>query len=136
MATQFSDAAVHAALDAIETATGTTPTLEFRSGAKPTNCGSADAGTLLATGTLRSDWLAAASSRAKAKAGSWTATGQAAAGAGTSIGHFRIKQGATCHFQGSVTVTGGGGDMTVDNISVANAQIVTVGTFALTGPAA
>ena len=136
MVMQFSDAVTHAALDAIETAAGTTPTIEFRSGAKPTNCGSADAGTLLATGTLPSDWMAAASGRAKVKAGAWTATGQAAAGGGTAIGHFRIKQGATCHFQGSVTVTGGGGDMTVDNISVANAQVVTVNTFTLNGPAA
>lgn len=136
MPTQFSDAFVHGALDGGEAAVGAAPTLEFRSGAKPTNCASADAGTLLATGTLPSDWLAAASGRSKAKAGSWTATGQAAAGAGTNIGHFRIKQGATCHLQGSVTVTGGGGDMTVDNISVANAQVVTVNTFTLNGPAA
>jgi hypothetical protein len=33
--------------------------------------------------------------------------------------------------QGSVTVTGGGGDMTMDNVSVANAQVATVNTFTI-----
>lgn len=136
MVMQFSDATVHGSLDAIETAIGVSPTLEIRSGAKPTNCASADSGTLLASLTLPSDFLAAAASRAKAKAGTWTGAGGAGAGAGTNAGHFRVKQGATCHIQGSITITGGGGDMTLDNISIANGQAFTVNTFTITGPAA
>jgi len=136
MATQFGDAVTNAALDAIEAACGTAPTIEFRSGSKPATCATADSGTLLASGTLPSDWLAAASGRSKVKAGTWTATGQTGAGTGTAIGHFRIKQGEVVHFQGSVTVTAGGGDMTVNNVSIANGQTVTVDTFTLNGPAA
>lgn len=136
MVMQFSDASVHGALDAIETAIGATPTMEIRSGAKPTNCASADSGTLLASFALPSDWMAAAASRAKAKNGTWTGTGGAGAGAGTNAGHFRIKQGATCHIQGSITISGGGGDMQLDNISIANGQAFTVNSFNLTGPAA
>lgn len=136
MTMQFSDAAVHAALDGIETAIGTAPTLEIRSGAVPANCATADSGTLLASIALPSDFMAAASSRAKAKAGTWSGTGGAGAGGGTNAGHFRIKQGATCHVQGGITITGGGGDMTMDNINIANGQAFVVNSFTLSGPAA
>jgi hypothetical protein len=80
--------------------------------------------------TLPSDWMAAASSGTKAKSGTWSGTGAAA---GT-IAHFRIKDsaGTTCHVQGTVTATGGGGDMTVDNAVIAVSQAVTVNTFTLT----
>ena len=129
MAFQFSVAARNASLDAIETAIGASPTLEIRSGAVPANCAAADAGTLLASMTLPADWLAAASGGVKALAGSWLET--AADGTGTA-GHFRIKAGATCHLQGTVTATGGGGDVTLDNISIAVPQQVSVTAFTIT----
>lgn len=126
MAFQFSTAARNASLDAIETAIGASPTLELRSGAAPASCATADAGTLLASMALPADWLAAAASGAKALAGSWADTAADAAG---TVGHFRIKQGATCHIQGSVTATGGGGDMTIDNPVLAVGQQVSVTAF-------
>jgi hypothetical protein len=125
---QFSDAARNAALDAVETAAGTAPTLEIRTGAAPANCAAADSGTVLATMSLPSDWMAAASGGSKAKLGTWQ---DAAADATGTAGHFRIKQGATCHIQGSVTATGGGGDMTLDNTSIATGQTVTINTFTI-----
>ncbi len=132
MPVQFSTDVRNAELDAVETTIGTAPVLEWRTGVKPADCATADSGTLVGTGTLPSDWLAAASGGSKAKAGTWTVTGTAGAGAGTAAGHFRIKAGAVCKVQGSITVTGGGGDMTADNVSIANAQVATVGTFTLT----
>jgi hypothetical protein len=39
---------------------------------------------------------------------------------------------STCHIQGTVTVTGGGGDLTLDNTSIASAQTVVINTFTLT----
>lgn len=128
MAFQFSVAARNAALDAIETAAGTAPTLTLRSGAAPADAAAADSGTVLATMTLPSDWLAAAASGSKAIAGTWQDTSADAAG---TVGHFRIKQGATCHIQGSVTATGGGGDMTLDNNVLAVGQQVTVTSFTI-----
>lgn len=128
MATQFSVAARNAAADAIETAIGTAPTLEIRTGAQPANCAAADAGTLLASMALPSDWLAAASAGAKALLGTWQ---DASADAAGTAGHFRIKQGATCHIQGTVTATGGGGDITLDNAVLAVAQQVTITSFSL-----
>lgn len=128
MAVQFSDAARNAALDAVETAAGTAPTMEIRSGAVPANCAAADSGTVLATLVLPSDWMAAASGGSKAKSGTWQ---DAAADATGTAGHFRIKQGATCHIQGSVTATGGGGDITLDNTSIAVGQTVTITSFTI-----
>lgn len=129
MAFQYSVTVRNALLDSIETTISTAPTLEIRSGAAPANCAAADSGTVLATMTLPSDWMAAASAGAKALAGSWQ---DASADATGTAGHFRIKAGATCHIQGTVTATGGGGDMTLDNVSIAAAQQVTITAFTLT----
>ena len=130
MAFQFSTSSRNASLDAIETAIGAGAVLKIRSGAVPATVGTADAGTVLVTMTLPSDWLAAASAGSKAKSGTWEdpsgdATGTAA--------HFRIyaSDGATAHIQGTVTATGGGGDLTLDNVSIAVAQAVSIGTFTL-----
>lgn len=135
MAFQFSTAAVNAALDAIETAIGTSAILKIRTGAAPATVATADSGTVLATLNLPSDWLAAAASRAKAKSGTWEDTSADATG---TAAHFRIyaSDGTTAHIQGSVTATGGGGDMTLDNVSIASGQQVTITSFTLNGPAA
>ena len=134
MTYQFSDTVANAALDAIETATGTAPTLEIRTGSAPANCAAADSGTLLASITLPSDWMAAASGRSKAKAGTWAVD---ATGDGTA-GHFRIKKSGVVHIQGPVTqgsstVTG---ELVIINTDIATGQPVTVSAFDLTGPAA
>lgn len=116
-------------LDAIETTIGVSPKLQLWSGAAPANCAAADSGTLLAELTLPADFMAAAAAGAKVKSGTWAGVGAIAGVAG----HFRIKDsGATvCHIQGTVTATGGGGDMTLDNTNIAVAQNVTVVTFSI-----
>ena len=130
MAFQFSTTARNAALDAIETAIGTSAVLKIRSGSVPADCGTADAGTVLATLTLPSDWLAAASGGSKSKSGTWE---DASADATGTAGHFRIyaNDGTTVHMQGTITATGGGGDMTLDNTSIASAQQVTITSFTI-----
>jgi hypothetical protein len=135
MAMQYGVANRNAQLDALETAVGTSPKLRFYSGSMPANAGTAASGTMLAELTLPSDWMAAASSGSKAKSGTWSGTGDAGASTGTNIGYFRIydSAGSVCHVQGTVTVTGGGGDMTLDNISIASAQAIAVSTFSITG---
>jgi len=133
MAFQLSVAARNALLDAIETATGTLAILKIRTGAPPATCATADSGTVLATASLPSDWMAAASSGTKALSGTWQ---DASADAAGTAGHFRIydSAGTTCHMQGTVTATGGGGDMTVDNAVFAAAQVFNVTSFTLTAP--
>jgi hypothetical protein len=91
----------------------------------------ADSGTVVATMTLPTDWMAAASGGSKAKSGTWQDT--SADNAGT-VAHFRIyaSNGTTAHLQGTVTATGGGGDMTLDNNVLAAAQAVSITSFTLT----
>jgi hypothetical protein len=131
MVVQLSVAVRNARLDAIETAIGTLAVLKIRTGAQPATVATADSGTVLATLNLPSDYLAAASGGTKAKSGTWEDLSADAAG---TAAHFRIyaSDGTTAHFQGSVTATGGGGDMTVDNVVFAAAQAFTVTAFTLT----
>lgn len=131
MTIQLSTAVRNARLDAIETTIGSTAVLRLRTGAPPANCGTADSGTVVATMTLPADWMAAASGGSKAKSGTWSDPSADSAG---TIGHFRIYDsgGTVCGIQGTVTITGGGGDMTVDNPVVEAAQLITITSFALT----
>lgn len=131
MAIQLSTTVRNARLDTIETTISTAPILEIRTGAQPANCAAADSGTLLASMTLPSDWMAAAASGSKALSGSWN---DASANNTGTAAHFRIKDsgGSTCHMQGSVTATSGGGDIELNNTSIASGQSVTITAFNLT----
>jgi len=131
MTIQLSTDVRNGRLDAVETVIGATAILKIWTGAQPSDCATANSGTCLVTMTLPSDWMAAASAGAKAKAGTWQDT--SADDTGTAA-HFRIYEptGTTCKMQGSVTVTGGGGDLTLDNVSIAAAQAVTITGFTLT----
>lgn len=100
MSTIYSNTVLNAQADAAETAIGAAPTLEIRAGTPPAAIGTADSGTLLATMTLPSDWLGAASAGVKTLLGTWSATA-AAAGKAT---YYRIKAGATAHVQGLVSM--------------------------------
>jgi hypothetical protein len=78
--------------------------------------------------------LNAASGGTKTKNGTWQLTGLPNI-ATSNAGYFRIHRSGSpseCDIQGTVTATGGGGDMTMDNISIAALQVVTVNTFTLT----
>jgi hypothetical protein len=128
---QFGVTAANNFLDNIEATVGTAPILTIRSGAAPANCAAANSGTVLATITLPSDWMAAAASGSKAKSGTWQ---DASADAAGTAAHYRLHDstGVTCHQQGTVTVTGGGGDLTLDDITIEAAQIVTITTWTWT----
>lgn len=131
MTLQISVAVRNAMLDTIESTISTSAVLKIRTGAQPANCAAGDTGTVLATMSLPSDWMAAANAGAKALSGTWQ---DASADATGTAAHFRVyaSDGTTCHMQGSVTATGGGGDMTLDNTSVAAGQSITISSFTLT----
>jgi hypothetical protein len=131
MAVQLSVAVRNARLDVIETNIGTSAVLRIRSGAPPATCATADSGTLLAEMSLPSSWMADAASGSKAISGTWQDLSANAAG---TAGHFRIYDsgGTVCGIQGTITATGGGGDMTLDNTSIASGQQVTITSFTLT----
>jgi hypothetical protein len=131
VALQYSVDLRNAKLDAVESEVGTGPILRIRSGSPPADCAAVDSGTVLATINLPSDWMQAATSGSKAKSGTWQDT--SADNNGTA-GHFRIYDSGdtTCHIQGTVTATSGGGDMEVENTSFAAGQQVTITSFTLT----
>jgi hypothetical protein len=120
-----------AMLDAIEATIGTSAILKIFDGALPANCAAADAGTALVVCSLPLDWMAAASNGTKAKLGTWE---DLLADATGSADYFRIytSGGTVCKIQGTVTATGGGGDMTVVSINIAAGQSFTITGFTLT----
>jgi hypothetical protein len=130
MAIQLGDAVRNARNDSIETSIGATAKLQLRTGAPPATPATADSGTLLAELTLPSDWMNASAGGVKTLLGTWAGVGVAAGNAG----HFRLKNNAATvtGMQGTVTATGGGGDMTLDNVAIAVAQAVTITGFTLT----
>jgi hypothetical protein len=130
MALQMSTALRNARANQIATTVGASAYLQIRSGAQPSDASQADSGTLLCEIPLPATWLGAAASGAVAKSGTWSAT---AAATGTAA-HFRLKDTTktTTHLQGSVTATGGGGDLTLVNTSIASGQTVTINTFTST----
>lgn len=131
MALQYSVAVRNARLDAIEAAIGASPLLRIRTGAPPASLAAAATGTILAEIALPADWMQAAAAGSKAKAGTWE---DASANAGGTAGHFEIvsSDGTVRHIQGTVSATGGGGDMTVDNVNFAAGQAFSVTGFTIT----
>ncbi|MEA3537596.1 MAG: hypothetical protein U9R73_00530 [Pseudomonadota bacterium] len=135
MAQQFSVAVRNAILNAMETTVGPSAVLKIFDGAKPANCAAADVGTVLATLNLPSDWMADAASGSKSKLGTWEDPSADATG---SADYYRIyaSDGVTCHQQGTVTATGGGGDLEVDDVNFVAAQAFTITGFTQTAPGA
>ena len=131
MAVQLGTAVRNARLDAIETSIGTGAILTMRTGSPPANCAAANSGTVLATLTLPSDWMGGAGSGVKSLLGTWQ---DASADNTGTAAHWRLyaSDGTTCGAQGTVTATGGGGDMTLDSTSITSGQTVTISTFTLT----
>lgn len=129
MTFQLSTTLRNAKMNAYDTTVGSSSVLKIFSGAEPANCAAADPTGLLCTITLPASPWAAASGGAIALSGTWSASASASGTAAS----FRIYDGsAVCHVQGTVTATGGGGDMTVDNTNIASAQVVTVLTCTIT----
>lgn len=104
--------------------------LEIRTGSQPAAVTDAATGTVLATVTTPSSPWAAASGGVKAKANTWEDTSADASG---TAGWFRLRNaGDTLRLDGSITATGGGGDMTLDNVVLAAGQQFTITTFSPT----
>lgn len=135
MAIQLSVAIRNAMLDAIEVEAGNSCSLRIYTGAQPATCATANSGTVLADMDLPADWMGAAAAGVKAIAGVWS---DASADADGTAAHFRIynsqatKDGTTCFIQGSVGQ--GSGDLSLDDNTILETQLVTISTFSLTAP--
>lgn len=101
-------------------------TLEIRSGAAP-GADNAAAGVVLATIALPADALATAAARSKAKSGTWQDVAADATGVAA---HFRLTGNAGAYVvEGTVSATGGGGDLQLDTTSLVAGQPVTITAF-------
>ena len=129
MTIQLSTTVRNARLDTIESTISTSPVMRILTGSVPANCAAAETGTVLAELTLPSDWMAAASSGAKAKAGTWQDASANNTGTAT---YFRVYDSGitTCHIQGTVGTVST--DMIVDSVSFTAGQAFTVTAFTLT----
>lgn len=108
--------------------------LKIYSGSQPATADTAPTGTLLVTITLPTPAFGAGSGGVATKAGTWS--GVASAGAPTNAGWFRMKSsGGSFPADGTVTATGGGGQIELANISISTGQTVTINSFSATQPA-
>ena len=118
-------------LNLVESTIGTAPKLRILTGAPEATPETAQAGTQIVQITLPSDWMSNANANLKAKSGIWA--GKATA-AGTA-GHFRILNSAAtvCYMVGSITGTGGGGDITTADPVILLDKWVVIDQFDFTG---
>lgn len=134
MATRISQAlgiaACNAEVDSIDTGSGTA-VVEIRTGAQPAGPDSTATGTLLASINLPNPAFgnaadAGSSTYAEATSNGGTLTDSSADNTGTA-GHFRIKnRNGTAVIDGTITLTGGGGQLELDNLSINAGQQVSI----------
>ena len=135
MATRIADASQQAAADAVvdRCDAGGAGNIKIYSGSQPADADTTPAGTLLVTIALAATAFGSANSSGVAALASTPRSGTGAA-AGTA-GCFVFESGGGAKvFGGSVTATGGGGDLTLDNTSIAVSQTVNITSFTYTQP--
>lgn len=141
MAVQNSTTVRNALLNVIASTIGSTPYIEIWSGSVPAACATASSGTKLASFHLVG---AAGAWNDAASAGSMNFVAAASLPlsttglAGGTAGYYRVfaSDDSTCHEQGTVTATGGGGDATIDNTTISASQTVQLTGFTKTAPGA
>jgi len=131
MAFKISEETRNAQIDGIMSVIGA-GTLEIRTGTQPANTSSVATGTLLATMTIQNPAAVAAVSGS----GVLTLPVSATAVAAGTMGWGRLKRSnGTAMIDGTVTLSGGGGDIITSVISTNVDDIVQIISFQLTAPA-
>ena len=130
MAIQFSTATRNRFRDAYAAAFPAAAVLTLRTGA-PAGANGAAGGTVVATITLPATPLTSGTGQVTLS-GTWSDTSADAAG---TVGHYRLTNGSDVE-EGTVTITGGGGDLTLDNNVLALSQVVSITSWTRTMPGA
>jgi hypothetical protein len=104
--------------------------LVIRSGA-PAGVGNTATGTVLATITLPATPYTSGTGQVTLS-GTWT---DASADNSGTAGHYRMTNGTDIE-EGTVTITAGGGDLTLDSVSITSGQTVTITSWTRIMPAA
>lgn len=136
MVTRISNAARSAAADGVVDLldAGAGPgTIQIRTGAQPATVATAATGTLLGTLTLTKP---AFGSAVNGVATAVTITGDTSADATGTAGWFRaLDSNGNAIIDGSITATGGGGDLILDNVSVIAGGTINITSWTVTQPA-
>lgn len=133
MAVTNSAALRNAWLDTITTTLGAGWKLKLRTGNPPTNVSLASTGTVVATYTPTA---AAASAGAKQMIATTVSVAASAANGGSAMHYELTTSGDVVHERGTVTATGGAGDIEIDNLNIASGQTVNVTSLSKTAPGA
>lgn len=124
-------------VDRVDVGAGTAH-LRLYSGAQPADADSAPVGTLLLEIDLPNPAFGSANSSGVATANGTplSADGESGAAAGTDAVSCRVvnRNGDTV-FDGSVTASGGGGQVELDNVNIADGQTVSISSLTYTHPA-
>lgn len=131
MALTFAVAAAQAQGAALATHIGAGAIIEIRSGAKPATPETAASGTLLVSIPVSGSFTSTSGVLTSADVAAVLPTA-----AGTA-GHFRLKQsGGTAVIDGTVTATGGGGDMQLGSTTITMGVYVDLGVATINIPVA
>lgn len=111
-------------------------TFKIFDGAAPTDCQAADAGTLLAELTLSDPAFGAcADTNPGARATASAITSDSSANATGTAGYFRAyDSNGRCLIQGTVTATGGGGDLELNSVSISSGVQVDITSWVFNVP--
>jgi hypothetical protein len=131
MALTISAAAAQAEATALATDIGAASTIEIRSGAKPATPETAASGTLLATVAISGSFTASGGAITAADPASVSVVASGTAG------YFRLKtSGGVAKIDGTVTASGGGGDMQLSTVALVSGGSVDIGVPTFTVPVA
>ena len=107
-------------------------TVQIRTGSQPATVATAASGTLLGTLTCADPSFAAASA---GTATANTVTGDTSADATGTAGWFRVyDSSATAVEDGSITASGGGGDMILSSVSIVAGGTIDITSWTITQP--
>jgi len=111
------------------TGTASAPVLQIRDGAIPANCAASDTGLLLAEISLTTTAFNAAATGQIVNNGTWSDPSSNFSGTAS---YFRFKDSTgACHIQGSISGTGGGGDLQLSSTSIVAGQVLTITGFTI-----
>ena len=127
--------ACDAIVDALDAGAGAAY-IKIWTGSMPTDCQAADSGTLLAQLTCSDPAFgSAADINPGARATANAITGDSSANNTGTAGHFRAyDSNDRCIIQGTVTATGGGGDLELNSVSISAGVQVDVTAWTVTVP--
>lgn len=140
MAMRISTASAKAANDALVDTLdgGSGPAyVEIRTGGQPATVATAASGTVLGTLTCSDPAFGNATTASPSVATAGAVTSDSVADASGAAGWFRAYDSTgAAHIDGTVTATGGGGDMTLDDVNVIAGGVIALTSWTVSHPTA